>query len=48
MGTVIVGAASLWNEFWNLMRTCMMELNDCGFTDDDQNVILMSYKKKNR
>ncbi|RHT99038.1 HtrL family protein [Ruminococcus sp. AM27-16] len=46
MGTVIVGAASLWNEFWNLMRTCMMELNDCGFTDDDQNVILMSYRKK--
>lgn len=45
MGTVIVGAANLWNRFWNLMRNCMIELNDCGLTDDDQNIILMSYRK---
>lgn len=46
MGTVLVGAAQLWNEFWLLMKTCMIELNDCGFVDDDQNIILMSYRKK--
>lgn len=46
MGTVIVGAAQLWNEFWNLMRTSMMELNNCGLTDDDQNIILMAYRRK--
>lgn len=46
MGTVIVGAAQLWNEFWNLMRMSMMELNNCGLTDDDQNIILMAYRRK--
>lgn len=46
MGTVIVGAAYLWNEFWNLMRTSMIELNNSGLTDDDQNVILMAYRRK--
>jgi len=46
MGTVIVGAAQLWNEFWNLMRISMMELNNCGLTDDDQNIILMAYRRK--
>ena len=46
MGTVIVGVDYLWNEFWKLMKTSMISLNDCGLMDDDQNIILMSYRKK--
>ena len=46
MGTVIVGIDYLWNDFWLLMRDSMISLNDCGLTDDDQNIILMSYRKR--
>ena len=46
MGTIIVGADFLWDEFWKLMRKNMMKLNDCGLVDDDQNIILMSYREK--
>ncbi len=45
MGMMIVGPAFLWKKFWNLMQDCMMELNACGLIDDDQNVILMAYRK---
>lgn len=46
MGTVIVGYSGLWNEFWELMKISMLELNDVGLTDDDQNIILMCYRKR--
>ncbi|MFQ7565496.1 WlaTC/HtrL family glycosyltransferase [Clostridium perfringens] len=46
MGTVIVGIDYLWNDFWLLMRESMMSLNKCGLMDDDQTVILMSYREK--
>lgn len=46
MGTVIVGADHLWEEFWGLMKSSMISLNDCGLMDDDQNIILMAYRKK--
>lgn len=46
MGTVIVGIDYLWEEFWELMKSSMISLNDCGLMDDDQNIILMSYRKK--
>ena len=46
MGTVIIGADHLWDDFWQLMRQSMISLNDCGLTDDDQNIILMSYRKR--
>lgn len=46
MGTVIVGIDFLWNEFWLLVRSSMISLNDVGLTDDDQNIILMAYRKR--
>ena len=46
MGTIIVGPADLWDEFWLLMKQSMIALNDCGITDDDQNIILMCYRKQ--
>ena len=46
MGGFLVGPANLWHEFWNLLKSSMMALNDCGLADDDQNIILMAYRKK--
>lgn len=45
VGTVIVGKAELWNTFWIMMRDSMIALNESGLTDDDQNIILMCYRK---
>lgn len=45
MGGVIVGIDHLWGKFWALMKESMLELNRCGLSDDDQSVILMSYRK---
>ncbi|CAH1232806.1 hypothetical protein PAECIP111891_07098 [Paenibacillus allorhizoplanae] len=44
MGTIIVGVDKLWHEFWLLMRTAMISLNNCGLTDDDQTILLMAYR----
>lgn len=46
MGTVIVGIDYLWKDFWTLMRESMISLNKCGLTDDDQTIILMSYRTR--
>lgn len=46
MGCAIVGYDRLWFEFWDLMRQSMRTLTDCGLCDDDQNIMLMSYRKK--
>lgn len=46
MGMVIVGVDHLWGNFWTLMRESMIELNNCGMIDDDQNIILMCLRKK--
>ncbi len=45
MGMCIIGIDYLWGEFWKLMRKNMISLNNCGLTDDDQNVILMCYRE---
>lgn len=45
-GCSIVGEDNKWVEFASLMRQSMIELNDCGLCDDDQVVMLMSYRKK--
>ncbi len=46
MGMAIVGVDYLWRDFWLLMKQSMIELNNCGMIDDDQNVILMCYRKR--
>lgn len=46
MGMPIVGPDYLWEDFWMMMRESMIHLNDCGFIDDDQNIMLMCYRKK--
>ncbi len=45
MGGFIVGPAYLWSNFWQLLKACMMALNECGLADDDQNIFLMAYRK---
>lgn len=45
MGGFIVGPAHLWPIFWRLLKDSMMILNECGLADDDQNIILMAYRK---
>ena len=46
MGCAIVGYEKYWPEFWSLMKQSMQSLIDCGLCDDDQNIMLMSYRKK--
>lgn len=46
MGMLLVGTAKYWEEFRILVRESMMELNKCGLMDDDQNIILMSVRKR--
>lgn len=46
MGMMIVGPSDLWGKFWHLVRQSMIELNHCGMIDDDQNIILMAYRKE--
>lgn len=46
MGGFIVGPANLWEEFWKLVKDATRSLNDCGISDDDQNIMLMAYRKR--
>jgi len=46
MGGVIIGPDQLWDEFWDLIKQSVFELTSCGLADDDQNVLLMAYRKK--
>ena len=45
MGGVVVGIDSLWEKYWSLLVESSFELNRCGLSDDEQNIILMSYRK---
>lgn len=45
MGCAIVGYDKLWFDFYDLMKSSMRSLIDCGLADDDQNIMLMSYRK---
>ena len=46
MGGVIIGIDKLWEEFWDLVKQSVYELTNCGLIDDDQNIMLMAYRKK--
>lgn len=46
MGGVIVGPSYLWPKFWMLLKSSMQSLIDCGLSDDDQNIMLMAYRKR--
>ena len=44
-GCNIIAPDVLWLQFWNDVRTAMLELNNCGLCDDDQVLMLMAYRK---
>ena len=46
MGGFIVAPSSLWPKFWELLKSSMQSLLDCGLSDDDQNIMLMAYRKQ--
>lgn len=46
MGSIMVGLDLLWHEFWNLLKSSVNSLCDCGLCDDDQNIMLMAVRKK--
>lgn len=46
MGGFIVAPASLWPTFWGIMKSSVSALVDCGLSDDDQNIMLMAYRKR--
>ncbi len=46
MGGVIVGVDKFWDEFWDLIKQSVFEITNCGLMDDDQNMLLMAYRKK--
>ena len=46
MGGGIIAPDGLWGELWNLLRESMIALCSCGLCDDDQNLLLMAYRKK--
>ena len=45
MGAPFIVPSKYANTLWELERACMNELIDVGFTDDDQLIMLMSYRK---
>lgn len=46
MGGFIVAPSILWPKFWDLLKSSMQSLMDCGLSDDDQNIMLMAYRKQ--
>ena len=46
MGGFIVAPSTLWPRFWELLKSSMQSLLDCGMSDDDQNIMLMAYRKQ--
>lgn len=46
MGAPFVVSSKYANELWELEKECMNSLLDVGFTDDDQLIMLMAYRKK--
>lgn len=46
MGGFIVAPSSLWPKFWELLKSSMRSLLECGLSDDDQNIMLMAYRKQ--
>lgn len=46
VGGMVVAPDFLWEKYWNLLHKSALELAACGLADDEQNVILMAYKKE--
>ena len=44
-GGVIVAPDNLWGKFWDLVRNNMFAINKVGLSDDDQVILLMSYRE---
>jgi protein YibB len=44
-GGIIVAPDRLWLKLWNLVRENMLTLNKVGFSDDDQTILLMTYRQ---
>lgn len=44
-GGVIVAPDKLWIKFWGLVKNNMLALNKVGLIDDDQTILLMSYRE---
>lgn len=45
-GEIVVVPRHLMSEFVSLCRRAEISLADCGFSDDDQTILLMSYRTK--
>ena len=45
IGSPIVAPDYMWSDLWNSMKKNMIKLNQFGLIDDDQTVLLMTYKE---
>ena len=45
VGGAIVAPDYLWPKYWTLMKMSVIEMANCGLADDEQNIILSSYRK---
>ena len=45
-GAIMIAPANLWPVLLELYRGAAMSLADCGFSDDDQTLAVMAYRKK--
>ena len=43
-GFMVVAAKHYWNEYWELMRNCIVALLEVGLMDDDQTILYMAYR----
>lgn len=46
MGGFIVAPYGMWPEFFDLLKSSVYSLMECGLSDDDQNIMLMAYRKR--
>lgn len=46
MGGFIVAPSRLWPVFFDLLKSSVYSLMECGLSDDDQNIMLMAYRKR--
>lgn len=44
-GDIIIAPDKLWIKLWDLVKSNMIALNKVGLVDDDQTILLMSYKE---
>ncbi|MCF0177217.1 MAG: hypothetical protein HUJ90_01210, partial [Bacteroidales bacterium] len=44
-GGCMVAPGNLWAEFWQRLRQSAITMAACGLADDDQNVVLLTYRR---